>query len=104
MEQLIFEAHIKTHTRTTDFFLTKYKKFLNDVEPNKCANISDIELECLGYGIFDKEAVLANFYNYTMDMLSKLRTVKDVNLRSIKINLNGFKLDPKSPILRNIAQ
>ena len=60
----------KNHSQSTDFFLKKnYKPFDQVVEPSKIKDITDLELECLGYGIFDKETVLANFVKYTLDAI-----------------------------------
>lgn len=84
----------KNHSQTTDFFLKKnFKPFNQVVEPTKIKDITDIELECLGYGIFDKETVLDNFIHYTIQIIG-LCAEEKAPIKSFKIQLNGFELDP----------
>jgi len=46
----------KLHIRGAEFFgnKTKFKEFKEDVDKSRFTEISDIELECLGYGHFSK--------------------------------------------------
>jgi hypothetical protein len=78
------------HTRKTDFFLKKnFKDLTEDLEQNKIKEISDIELECLGYGIFDKDTVLSNFVKYTLDILTSCAEEK-APVKTFKLLLSGF--------------
>lgn len=46
------EMKQKIHIRNTDFFLKNFKSADEDLDKSKIRNIVDVELECLGYGVF----------------------------------------------------
>jgi hypothetical protein len=50
-------------------------------------DITDVEIECLGYGHFDKQAVLSNFFTYLRGIITFCKHIK-----TLKIQLNGFDL------------
>lgn len=52
------EAKRKIHIRNTDFFLKNYKTFADDVDRTRIKDIIDVELECLGYGVFNPKKLL----------------------------------------------
>lgn len=49
------EMKRKIHIRNTDFFLKNYKSVNEDVDRSKIKDIVDVELECLGYGVFKQK-------------------------------------------------
>ena len=73
--------------KTTDFFLKKnFRKFDDDITKERLGEITDVDIQCLGYGIFNKKQTLQNFYNYLRDLLKN----SPKQLKSLKITLNGF--------------
>ncbi len=46
--------------------------------------------------------MLDNFIKYILDLLKLLKENKS-QVKSLKIILNGFTLDPKDPVLQRIA-
>lgn len=79
----------KLHVRGTEFFGTKskFKEFKEDVDKARFIEITDIELECYGYGHFSKDKVLDNFFSYIRGALTSCKHIK-----MLKINLGGFDL------------
>ena len=42
--------------KTTDFFLKKnFRKFDDDITKERLGEITDVDIQCLGYGIFNKK-------------------------------------------------
>lgn len=96
------EMKKKIHIRNTDFFLKNFKSADEDLDKSKIKDLVDVELECLGYGVFNPQALLDNFKTYVLDLLKMLR--KESQIHSLKIILNGFTLDTHDPILQQLAQ
>jgi len=90
----------KLHVRGSDFFgsKAKFKEFKEDVDKSRFIEITDIELECLGYGHFTKDKVLDNFFSYTRGALTSCKHIK-----MLKINIGGFDL-PETKILKKISE
>ena len=99
MAHLIENYLNKMLNRDTSFFLKGYKRFNDDVDPSKIPHLADISLECLGYGIFDKPGVLANFFKYLMDVLDRCKEI-----RTLKITLNGFNIGSENKLFIRIAE
>lgn len=95
------EMKKKIHIRNTDFFLKNYRPAGEDLDHAKIKDIVDVELECLGYGVFNPQALLGNFIDYSLELLKMLK--KESQIHSLKIILNGFTLDPHDPILQQLA-
>ena len=76
--------------KNTDFFGDKkrFKSFKDDIHADAHKEITDVELECLGYGHFEPDEVLDRFQKYTTEMIQSCR-----NIKSLKIQINGFDLD-----------
>ena len=73
--------------KNTDFFLKKnYRRFDDDITRERLGEITDVDIQCLGYGIFNKKQTLQNFYSYIRDLLKN----SPKQLKSLKITLNGF--------------
>jgi hypothetical protein len=88
----------KLHVRGSDFFTSKakFKEFKEDVpDKSRYTEITDIELECLGYGHFTKEKVLDNFFSYIRGVLTTCKHVK-----MLKINLCGFDIPDNKIFLK----
>lgn len=92
----------KIHIRNTDFFLKNYRTASDDIDRTRIKDIVDIELECLGYGVFNPRSLLDNFIGYTLEMLKMFRS--QTQIHSLKIVVNGFTLDPSDPILQKLAR
>jgi len=73
MALIVEELKKKIHIRDTDFFLKNYRKFNDDVDKVRIKEIVDVELEVLGYGVFNPQQLLADFMDYFTEMI---RTVK----------------------------
>lgn len=60
-------------------------------------DITDVEIECLGYGHFNKPKVLSNFFTYLRGVITFCKHIK-----TLKIELHGFDL-PEQKILPKIC-
>lgn len=79
--------------KNSDFFLQKnFKRLSDDLGVDRLKDIQDVEIECLGYGIFDKKTTLNNFYSYLSDLLNSPPKM----IKTIKITLNGFNMEKDS--------
>ena len=55
----------KLHVRNSEFFgsSARFKEFKEDVERSRYSEITDVDMECSGYGHFNPDKVLENFFN-----------------------------------------
>jgi hypothetical protein len=90
----------KLHVRNSDFFSNKnrFKEFKDDVsEKARYGEITDIELECFGYGHFSKEKVLDCFFSYIRGVLTTCKHIK-----MLKISIGGFDV-PQNKFFQKIC-
>ena len=100
---MIEEVKKKIHIRNTDFFLKNFRNFGDDFDKGGLYEIIDVQLECLGYGVFDPKNLLDNFFKYIFEMLRVISPEKS-SIRSLKITLNGFTLDPSDTVLQRFSK
>ena len=89
----------KLHVRGSDFFgsSARFKEFKEDVDKSRFGEITDIEVECAGYGHFNRDRVLDNFFSYVRGVLTCCKHIK-----MLKIILSGFEL-PENKLLQKIV-
>ena len=78
--------------RGTDFFFKRnyedYGKFMTSEMKEK---LTDADIKCIGFGLFNKEQILDNFFTYVKDLLENPPT----RLKSLKLTISGFDIMEK---------
>lgn len=86
------ESKRRFHYRNTDFFLKTYTTVTTEFpDLEKVKEVVDVQMECLGYGVFDQKKLIDRFFQYTVDLL-KLISSSQSQIKTFKIILNGVNL------------